>query len=393
MNDAILSSEVQAFITDNRSVDIPKLLFQKSPFPGVSMKELAEQIEAKGKSRTKLPTWFASKNIYYANKLNISQTSSEQTATYKSNSVYGKSIVDITAGFGVDSHAFSKKIKRVYHIEKNHSLATIAQANFRKMGVKNIDFTVGDGIEFLTETAEKFDWIYVDPSRRTAAKEKVYFLSDCEPNITLHLDLFFSKANNILIKTGPLLDLNAGLQQLRHVKEIHIVALENDVKEVLWILENGFSQPPMIKSVNLRKTKQEKFEFFRSEEQAASATFSYPQNYLYEPNTALLKSGAFKLISSRLHVHKLHAHSHLYTSEIHKDFPGRHFKIKAVLNYNKKEVQKLGISSANITTRNFPDTVAQIRKKFKLKEGGTNYLFFTKNLDDKLSVIYCQKLF
>jgi hypothetical protein len=393
MNDAILHVDVQVFISANLTKDIPTLLFQKSPFLNVSTKELAGQIEAKLKSRKKLPTWFSSENIYYAHKLNISQTSSEQTAAYKASIVNGDSLADITAGFGVDIHAFGQKIKKVYHVEKNPKLAKIAQSNFDTMGIRNIDFITGDGIEFLTKTAQKFDWIYVDPSRRTNTNKKVYFLTDCEPDVTVHLKLLFSKSDNILIKTGPLLDLTTGTRQLAHVKEIHIIALENDVKEVLWVLAYGFNEEPTIKAVNLLNNQEGIFEFSLSEEKAAVPTFSQPRNYLYEPNAALLKSGAFKLISSRFNVQKLHTHSHLYTSEILENFQGRSFKIKAIVAYNKKAIQKLELTKANITARNFPDSVATIREKLKLKDGGTDYLFFTKNLENKLIVIYCYRLF
>ena len=391
MNDAILHADVQAFITENLHMDIPTLLFQKSPFNEVSTKELAEQIEAKLKSKKKLPTWFSSENIYYANKLNISQTSSELTAEYKASMVSGNSLADITAGFGVDAHAFSRKINQVYHVEKNQILSNIAQSNFKSMGVDNVDVIHADGIDFLKQTKKKFDWIYVDPSRRTDNKEKVYFLSDCEPDITVHLDQLFSKSDTILIKTGPLLDLSIGTSQLRHVKQIHIVAVDNDVKEVLWVLERGFEDEPIVKAVNLKKDNRESFEFLPSEEKIAVPNFSRPRNYLFEPNAALLKSGAFKSISSKLDVFKLHQHSHLYTSNELKDFPGRRFKIKKVINYNKKEVRQLGLTKANISTRNFPDSVATIRKKLKLTDGGTDYLFFTKNLEDELVVVCCQK--
>lgn len=392
MNDAILHTDVQEFISENLHTDIPTLLFQKSPFDEVTIKELTEQIEAKLKSKKKLPTWFSSENIYYANKLNISQTSSEQTAAYKANIVNGDSLVDSTAGFGVDAHAFSKNVKQVYHVEKNQLLSNIARSNFKSMGVSNVTIIHADGIDFLKETASKFDWIYVDPSRRTDAKEKVYFLSDCEPDITLSLDLFFSKSDNILIKTGPLLDLSRGTTQLRHVKQIHIVAVDNDVKEVLWVLEQGFKEEPTITAVNLRNDKKAIFEFLLSEEKSAVPIVSEPQKYLYEPNAALLKSGAFKLICTRLDVSKLHTHSHLYTSMEQKDFPGRVFEIKKVMNYTKKEIKQLGLKKANITTRNFPDSVATIRKKLKLKDGGTDYLFFTKNLENKLIIIHCFRL-
>jgi 16S rRNA G966 N2-methylase RsmD len=391
MNDAILHTDVQKFINTNLNIDIPTLLFQKSSFEDVSSKELAEQIEAKYKCKNKLPTWFSTENIYYPNKLNISQTSSEMAAGYKARMVTGSSLADITAGLGVDSYSFSKKIERVYHVEKDENLSKIADHNFKQIGVSNINFVSSDGIDFIRETKEKFDWIFVDPSRRTNTNKKVFYLTECEPDVTKHLDLLFTKTQNILIKTGPLLDLNAGLKQLKHIKEIHIVSIENEVKEVLWILKEGFTKEPIIKSVNMRSDSEDRFDFHLSEERLAAPKISQPQNYLYEPNAALLKSGAFKLISSRLSVYKLHTHSHLYTSETLRDFPGRRFEIKEVLNYNKKEVKRIGLTKANITTRNFPDSVAVIRKKLKIKEGGTDYLFFTKNMEDKPIIIHCLK--
>lgn len=391
MNEAILRADIQEFINRNLNVDIPTLLFQKSSFPDVSSKELAEQIEAKQKAKKKLPTWFALKNCYFANKLNISQTSSELTAKYKANLVSGNYLADLTAGFGVDTHAFCKVAKHVFHIEKNEILSKIAKSNFEQMGVSNINFITGNGIQFLTDLKVKLDWIYIDPSRRSNTNKKVYYLSDCEPDITKHLDLFFFNSDNILVKTGPLLDLTIGISQLKHIRQIHIIAVDNDVKEVLWELKNRFEGEPLIKTVNLTKEHNEVFEFSAQDEKQAIPEFSDPQEYLYEPNVAVLKSGAFKLISERLKVNKLHIHSHLYTATELLRFPGRVFRIKQVISYNKKEVKKLGLTQANVSTRNFPDSVSVIRKKLKLKDGGTNYLFFTKNYLDKLIVVHCVK--
>lgn len=392
MNKAILQADVQEFINNNLSADIPKLLFQKSPFKQVTTKELAEQIEAKRKSKTKLPSWFALKKGYFANKVNVSQTSSEITGAYKASLVHGSFLADLTGGFGVDSHAFSQVVGHVVHIENNGPLSKIAQHNLSEMGVSNIDFKVGDGIEFLRDSQVPLDWLYLDPSRRTVTHKKVFYLADCEPDITQHLDLFFSKAKNILLKTGPLLDLSVGLEQLRHVKEIHIVAVGNDVKEVLWVLANGFTAEPLVHAVTITQNETTRFQFLASEEKAAIPIFSEAQSYLYEPNPALLKSGAFKLLSDRLKVNKLHQHSHLYTSETPVNFPGRCFKITAVFNYSAKEVKKLGLMKANITVRNFPYSVATIRKKLKLKDGGYDYLFFTRNHLDNLKVVHCRKI-
>lgn len=392
MNKAILQADVQEFINNNLSADIPKLLFQKSPFKQVTTKELAEQIEAKRKIEKKLPTWFALKKTYFANKLNISQTSSELTAAYKASVVSGNSLADLTAGFGVDAHAFSKVVKKVFHIEKNPLLSKIAQSNFEEMGVSNIDFSVGDGIKFLADAQMKLDWIYIDPSRRTKTNKKVHYLSDCDPDVTKHLDLFFSKAENVLIKTGPLLDLSIGISELKQVEQIHIIALENDVKEVLWVLKNDFKEELSIKTINLTKQGKEIFEFYYLDEKKAVPRFSEPLEYLYEPNASILKSGAFKLISKRFNIPKLHSHSHLYTASNLIDFPGRVFRIQKVISYNKKEVSRLGLEKANVSTRNFPNSVLTIRKKLKIKDGGSDYLFFTKDYLDNLIGIHCLKV-
>ncbi len=392
MNHTILQKEVQTFITNNLQTDIPTLLFQKSPFESVTTKELAEQIEAKLKSRDKLPTWFSTSNIYYANKLNISQTSSELAANYKANLVSGSSLVDITAGFGVDCYAFSKRLAKVYHVEKNENLSKIAQHNYMSMGLTNITCISGDGMAFIKETRGKLDWIYVDPSRRTNTNKKVYYLKDCEPDITGNIDFLLSKCANLLLKTGPLLDINLGLKQLKHVSEIHLIAIDNDVKEVLWLLKKDHKEEPIIKAVNLCGNAQSLFKFLASEEKTTIPEFSKPKKYLYEPHAALLKSGAFKLISRRFNLHKLHQHSHLYTSEQLRPFTGRSFEIKTVIPYSKKGLQKLELTRANITTRNFPESVATIRKKLKIKDGGTDYLFFTKDIEDMLIIIHCFKI-
>lgn len=392
MNKAMLHADVQKFINDNLSTNIPKILFQKSPFTQVSTKELAEQIEAKQKAKTKLPTWFALKRGYFANKLNLSQTSSERTADYKASLITGTSLADVTAGFGVDIHAFSKVFTKVFHIEKNPLLSNIAKWNFGEMEKANIEFTVGDGIQFISNLKTKLDWIYVDPSRRSGTNKKVFYLKDCEPDVTEHLDLFFSKAENVMIKTGPLLDLSIGSRELRCVKQVHIIAVENDVKEVLWILKKGFNQDFTVKTLNFTKEGNQVFEFSPFEEKKVIPRFSEPQVYLYEPNAAILKSGAFKLVSERLNVAKLHTHSHLYTSLALIDFPGRVFQIVQVVGYNKKEFKALGLKKANVSTRNFPDSVSTIRKKMKIKDGGTDYLFFTKNYSDLLIVVHCVKV-
>ncbi|WP_419211048.1 class I SAM-dependent methyltransferase [Maribacter sp. X9] len=393
MNSSLLSEEVQEYINANLSTDIHKILLKKSPFNDVSSKEVVEQIESKLKCKQKLPTWFATKNIYYPNKLNLSQSSSEKTARYKAALVKGDSIVDCTAGLGVDCVAFSKQMQQVVHLEKNEELSTIAQHNFKTLGIENIECLSEDSISFLKNSSKSYDWIFIDPSRRDSVNNKVYYLSDCEPDVTKHMGLLFSKSSNLLIKTGPLLDLSVGLNQLPNVKEIHIVAINNDVKEVLWILQRDYCKEPLIKTLNFKNNTEQVFEFKPSEESASVATYGNPEKYLYEPNAAILKSGAFQYIGSYYQLNKLHPNSHLYTSSQLIQFPGRIFKILNVIDYSKKSIKKLNLSKANISTRNFPDSVETIRKKLKLQAGGESYVFCTTDIDQNLTLLICDQIF
>jgi len=392
LNKNILKTGVQEFIKNNWNADIVSVLLKRQQFKGVSQKELAEQLEARKKSQSKLPTWFTTPLIYYPNKLNIEQTSSEQTAKYKADLVSGKSLLDITGGLGIDSYFFSKKIDQVIHCEIDQNLSKIAAHNFKILGVVNTSFKVENGIDFLQHSEFKFDWVFADPSRRNEAKGKVFLLKDCLPNIPDVLDVIFEKTKNILIKTSPLLDISQGISELKFVKEIHVVAVKNEAKELLWILEKGFEGEVKIKTVNLIKEGQQNFDFTLSKEKIATSKLSLPATYLYEPNAAILKSGGFKSLGKVLGLHKLHEHSHLYTSDSNVDFPGRVFKIRTVVPYNKKALLKLAINKANVTTRNFPEAVATIRKKLKIKDGGNDYLFFTTDINNQRIVIYCQKI-
>ncbi|MDP3313472.1 class I SAM-dependent methyltransferase [Lutibacter sp.] len=392
MNHSILNKEVQDFIHSNLKSDITKLILKGSSFEGVTIQEIAEQIEAKNKCEKKLPTWFSIKNIYYPNKLHIEQTSSEITAKYKANLVSGNSLIDITGGFGVDVYYFSQKVKNVTHCEINNELSEIVSHNFDQFNIKNIETYIGDGLQYLEKSTSKFDWIYTDPSRRNDAKGKVFLLEDCLPNIPKNLNLLVEKSNNILIKVSPILDIKSAINELKFVKEIHIVAIENEVKELLFILEKNYEQHIDIKTINFNKKETQKFNFQLNE--AISSTFSEPKKYLFEPNAAILKAGAFQQVSTQLKIDKLHQHSHLYTSEEIVEFPGRSFEIMHTISYNKKELTKLIPSKkANITTRNFPETVSEIRKKINFKDGGNQYLFFTTDINNKHIVLICNKVY
>ncbi len=393
MNKNILNTGVQVFIENNLNADILSVMLSKPTFKDISQKELVQQIESKKKAQSKLPTWFNTPLIYYPNKLHIEQTSSEITARYKANLVNGKTLADLTGGFGVDAFFFSQKMTRVYHCEWDKELCQIVSHNSSKLGIDNLESQCIDGIEFLKNTDLKFDWIYVDPGRRDISKNKVYKLEDCTPNISLHIDLIFSRTDQLLIKTSPLLDITAGLLELLQVHEIHVVAVNNEVKELLWILKNAPAPKELpIKTINHTSKGDEVFNFYWQKEKQAISDFSKPLRYLYEPNAALLKSGGFKILGTSLGLNKLHEHSHLYTSNTLIEFPGRTFEILQTIPYNKRNMKAFKSMKANITTRNFPETVAQLRKQYKILDGGDLYLFFTTDCTEERILIKCRKV-
>lgn len=392
MNTNLLNTEVQAFIANNIKSEIAELALKGTSFEGINTKELIEQVEAKKRSETKLSTWFNTKKIYWPNKLNIEQTSSEVTAKHKSSLISGLTLVDLTGGFGVDAYYFSKEVESVTHYEINTELSGIVTHNFKKLGVSNIECLNENGIEALKKLNQKYDWIYIDPSRRDNAKNKVFLLSDCAPDVAKFQDLFLKYAKNVMIKTSPLLDISATLLGLHNVKAIYVVAIKNEVKELLWILERNYTKNVEIKTVNIQNKNTQTFHFNFEEESKVTANYSQPLTYLYEPNSALLKAGAFNILSTTLNVFKLHKHSHLYTSNQLIEFPGRCFKIEKIVSFNKKSFAKENITKANITTRNFPLSVSEIRKKLKVKDGGTIYLFFTTDLDSNKIILRCSKI-
>lgn len=390
MNTKILQPKVQQYIQDNLKSEITKLILKGSPFDSIEVQELAKQIIAKQKSIKKLPTWFSADTIYYPPKLSIEQTSSEITAKYKASLVSGDTIIDITGGFGVDAYYFSKQFKSVTHCEINEELSTIVKHNYQQLKADNITTFAGNGFDYLKETSQIFDCIYVDPARRNDVKRKVFLLKDCQPYIPPKIDFFFTKTKQILVKVSPILDISNTISDLKNVKEVHIVAVNNEVKELLFLLEKNYNKNVQVKAINFQKQEVQKFEFPINEK--AHSTYSEPLAYLYEPNAAILKSGGFHQISKKLNVFKLHQHSHLYSSTKPIDFPGRSFKILNIIPYDKKELKKiLPEKKANITSRNFSKTVAQFRKETKIKDGGEIYIFLTTNLNNKQILVICKK--
>lgn len=376
MNQYILAEPVQTYINDHIKADVNKIALAKPLFEHISSSELAGQIIAKRKSAEKLPTWYHQKNIYYPVLLSIEQCSSETTAAYKANLAIGDSLIDLTAGFGVDSYCFAQKIKKVYSCEINDELSIISAHNAKVLNAHHIVCLAEDGIELLKNTSLQFDTIYIDPARRNQSS-KVFRLKDCTPDVTKYLTLFLANSQRIIIKTSPLLDITAGLNDLQGVSEIHIVSLKNECKELLWVIDKAYDGEPQIVCATLNE-QVKTFSFaFGDLKTIADIAVSVPSGYLYEPDVALLKSGAFNLIAKRFALQKLHQHSQLYFSpEIKPDFLGRIFEINAVLSLN--EFKKEKNLAANVIVRNFPESVENLVKKYKIIPSHNDFLLFTQ---------------
>lgn len=387
-NTALLNIEVQDFI-QNFEGDSSKLAFAGSPFENVSVQELIQQIESRRRTSKKLPLWYETRNILFPPKLNLEQTSSEITAKYKASLTNGETLADITGGFGIDSFYFSEKFSTVHHFEINSELSEIAKYNFEVFGKHNIKCFAEDGLKSVL--SKKYNVIYADPSRRHDSKGKVFFLKDCQPNIPENISEILNYCDLFLLKTSPMLDVSVGLNELQGVTEIHIVAVESEVKELLWLLKKDAVGDPRIKTINFTKSGIDYFDFDWNE--PATVNYSLAQKYLYEPNAAIYKSGAFNLVSEKLKVSKLHQNTHLYTSNTIVDFPGRSFLIEKVVPYTKAGIRPaLSFKKANIATRNFFESVETLRKKWKIADGGDVYLFFVTNWENKKEMLICSKI-
>ena len=392
LNKYLLKTGVEDFIEKNLNTDIVSVLLKKSPFKEISPQELAQQLEGKQISQKKFPTLFHTPRILYPKKVHLEQASSEETALYKSSLVSGNTLLDLTGGMGIDSWFFSSCFERVICCEKNEELAQITRHNLTQLGLHHVKVIPGDGLEFLKASSEEFDCIYIDPSRRKGRKRLVS-LEEYEPDVVSVLDLLLKNCKTLLIKTSPMLDIDQGLNRLRHVTACHIIAAGNEVKELLWELRPEYAGETWRKTVNIGTAGQTIFDFSMDKERSISIEYHDPMLFLYEPNAAILKSGGFKSVGVQHQLNKLAASSHLYTSDKKVDFPGRCFQIIGVVAFKRSWNKKWALEKANVTQRNFPLAVAEIRKRFKLADGGDEYLFFTTLSKGEKVVIRCKKYY
>lgn len=367
--------DVQKWIELHVNDDLNALSFKKSPFDDLNMPELLQQIQGRKIAQKKFP--LLNKNgILFPSKLNLEQTSSQHTAEYKANLIQGDSIMDLTGGFGIDCIAFANNFQQVYHIESNEILQRIAQTNFEALGLKNIQSYQHDAIIFLKDFNQKIDVLYIDPSRRDERKKRVFLLENLTPNILEIMNLMQNKSNQILIKLSPLIDLKYLLNTLPAIEEIHVVALRNEVKEILVKIGQNSVDNPKIHAVNLASDHMD-FTFYDSIENPFKIQTSELKKYLYQPNAAVQKSGGNDILAQNFQLSKLHPNTQLYTSnELLDDYPGRIFEIEKPIKNPKKELRNLSIMAIH---KNFPESLINLRKKYKFTTDGKNPILFTNN--------------
>ena len=392
----LMNQATRIFIDEHTNDDVALLSLQAARFPDVDMPFAIRQISGKQKVREKIPTFYSCRELLYPLKLSLEQSSSEITAKHKSALCEGEVLYDMTGGFGVDCFFLSSRFRQVFYVEAQTELCQLAEHNFSALGRANISI-INDTAENFLNNCGDAHWIYLDPARRLESGKKAVLLSDCEPNVALLQDKLLEKSTRVMIKLSPMFDIAALRHELKHIREIHIVAVANECREIIVMLERNYNAQPEIKTTNYSRIGTiEKFEFTAGDEQGAEITFTTAlRQYLYEPNAAIMKSGAFGLISEKFRLSKLHINSHLYTSDcLIDDFPGRIFCVQTTIDFSKKSLSNLNdeVKKANLTIRNFPLTVNELRKKLKISEGGDVYLFATTLADNKKVLVKCSKV-
>ena len=450
-----MNQATQDFIRQHQDDDVRQLAFLGSKYPEVDMPFALDQIRGRKMARVKLPRWASLEGIIYPPHISMEQCSSESTALYKAElaarllglpaSSSGTEMkaeneiefVDLTGGFGVDFSYIAARlgVKSMY-VERQAHLCEAAKENFGRLGLKNAIVKNGDGIEILHSFHPKkkdaasaddslgitYDQprsllktnlglkiIFIDPARRDDAGNKVVSLKDCTPDVTVLQEEMLSKADYVIIKLSPMLDWHRAISELSHVREVHIISVNNECKELLLVLsarnmgdmEASSADGEVKHAGNLRIYCVNDAQSFVCDEldmESSPVRIAPPvleeMQYLYEPNASLMKAGCFGVLSDRYDARMLSKNSHLFVSQAPIEaFPGRSFRIIAVSSFNKKELKRhlSGITKANIATRNFPLSVAELRKRLKLKDGGETYIFATTLNDESHVLVITEK--
>ena len=434
----------QTFIKEHINDDVRDLALKAARYPDVDMADALVQIKGYQAIKQKVPAWYACESLQFPPTLSLEQSSSEATARYKAALLdtflpmeSRKKGVDLTGGLGVDAYFLSETFDEYVYVERQELLCQLARYNFSQLGRGHISVQCAEAEEYL-QSMNPVDFIFLDPARRDDKGKKVFALQDCAPDVSALFSSLSKKCRLLMIKLSPMLDISLALRQLASVAACHVLALDNDCKELLLCcrFENdashnsfdGASSEVRIHTCNLlsKRNLAQEFAFTREEESQAICRFaslgasssaslgasssaslgtfvasvtsvgenSLTGRFLYEPNVALLKAGAYKILSQSFDLQKLHLNTHLYVSAVlQADFPGRVFKIVEDLSPSAKETKKRlqSLQQVNVATRNYPESVETIRKKYRIKEGGQLYLFAATLADNQRVLLLCEK--
>lgn len=389
------NKELKKFITEHELSDIRQLALKSDLYPHIDIKFAVQQIAGRLTAKHKIPYWYNHEDIIYPVHLSMEQSSSEKTALYKAQLFNGNTFTDLTGGFGVDFSFISRSFTHSVYVEQQSELINLAKHNFKVLNIQNYRILEKDAVNYLNSIKSVQDLIYLDPARRNTSGKKTVLPEDCIPNIIEIDSLLDNYSKCTMIKLSPMLDIKYTLGCLNNITQVHIVSVANECKELIFIKEKQKADIEIFCINILNNGTIESFSFKEHMEHIAPVTYSNNTlRYLYEPNSSVMKSGAYKIITVQFGVKKLHPNSHLYTSDVYiDDFPGRKFIIKDIFSLNKKDIKLLQtkIQQANITCRNFPLDVSDIRKQTKLKDGGNSYIFATTLADGKKVLILCDK--
>lgn len=391
--DFLQKREIKKFIQEHLQSNIQKLLLNPPAEFGSNAKEIVSQIQARQKAKGKLDSWVTNPDLIFPQPLSVEQSSSEKTAAYKKTIIRGGFLIDLTGGMGIDCLALSENFNQTTYIEVQHKVAEVFNYNCKQLN-KSIEVINQDSENYLldlTEDSSNDIVFFIDPARRNEEQSKVFKLEDCSPNILEILPSLRKRANRVLVKLSPLLDIKSILVKIPNIKELHIVSLKNNCKELLVLIDFSYDGDSLIKAVNLDKDDQE-FVFTMQEEQSAEAVISSVDQFLFEPNASILKAGAFKKVGVDFGLKKVQPNTHFYTAgQIVSKWPGRTFEILDD-KVDKKQIKKYAPSGhINVLTRNHPLNATQLKKKFKLKDGGEFFLIGFKDKDEKARLVVGRK--
>ena len=416
----MMNEATREFVREHRDEDVRQLALRGTKDPEVDLAMALQQIDGRKRAQEKLPSWAAVEGIVWPPHLSMEQCSSERTARYKAEVAgRGELFIDLTAGFGVDAAFIAQGFQKAVAVELQAELCAISSENFRLLGLHQIEVVNGNGVDYLYTMAPA-DMVFIDPARRDEHGGRTYGIADCTPNVLDFIDELLEKAQCVMIKLSPMLDWRKAVEDIgrQYMSAVHIVSVNNECKELLIEVrsdrvKNGKSEIGGLRvvCVNLLSDgTRECFEFnadapspinsfhpflrpFSSKRPEVERTFS-PFNFLYSPNASVMKAGCFDEIEARFPLMQLDKNSHLFVSDQEiTDFPGRRFRIERTTSMNKRELKTalIGIDRANITVRNFPLSVAELRKRLKLKDGGDVYLFATTVAGEGHQLFICRK--